>query len=1063
MKPSSRGIVALILAGGLGALLFLSAVLAQAPGGFIEKADSTATRPVWTASQIQAFLPERGKFTFPPPYNTEGIRLTNDTDCGGTDCVLSVGDSYWRNTNNHRDSDTMLIFLGLRGVGPTLFSYTKSTGQVQPLGPLFDAASPLAQHTGEGWYFSATQPTKLYVAGALSPKLLRYDALTKTFDTVFDATTQFGEDKYISQTHSSDDDKVHSATLTDLSSHAKLGCLAYREGARQFSYYAALNDFGECQIDKSGRWLLINEDLDGVPGRDNLIVDLESGAERVLRGEEGAGGRADTGHGYMVAADSGESLPGPVRIWDFDERLLAGPVVYHTPGGAEHITHSNAQPGVPPSRQYACAANATTAVAPRANEIVCFRLDGSPDVLVVTQSMTDLTVRGGGDRDPNQPMGNLDVTGRYFIWVSNMGGNRADAFMVEVPAHLLTGTRADATTPTDPSAVAAPGSSLNRDPASPLAANAASLPNPLSPLAVTAAPPAGTVDTLALFNPSQGLVSLIASSQDLPPVSAYTTYAATAPVQGQWVMGDWDGNGIQTPAVYGDNGAFYYTNDVGQTANWTGIWFGFLGHPPVAGRFDAAIGHDCLGVVDSAPWPGYGTAFAVYFTCALTSGANPAKVVQWLGAPLPDSAGFSGLHQFAAGDFDGGGVDSLAVRRGPYVAWTNVSPMTLSAPFNLAQYVGAPAAGYGNVVAGDWDGNALDSFGLFYPDGRFYRRDDLEWNSGLYTLQRVGQPIGTPVTASAYSPGGIAALFPGDAGIETHPDVVLVERFEEATLANVFSRWTDIRNGSTMSLSSDVPPASLGTRSLDIPWTGGGVSDGGHLYKRLTPGVDDTLYVRYYIKYPPTGYRHDGIWMGGYNPPLAWPNPQAGLKPAGNDRFAAAAEQSDDTSRLDHYDYWMDMHRAVDGNYWGNTLLNNPSVRINAGQWTCVEQMVRLNNPVTAWNGEHAIWIDGVKVSHLGQGFPNGQWSGGNFTQNPIGSPFEGFRWRNDPNLKLNYVWLQTYAPDSPAGFKSSMKFDHVVVAKSYIGCLTPGTPDTIAPAGYFAAVQVRTGGWPGP
>ena len=32
--------------------------------------------------------------------------------------------------------------------------------------------------------------------------------------------------------------------------------------------------------------------------------------------------------------------------------------------------------------------------------------------------------------------------------------------------------------------------------------------------------------------------------------------------------------------------------------------------------------------------------------------------------------------------------------------------------------------------------------------------------------------------------------------------------------------------------------------------------------------------------------------MGGNNPPLAWPNPQAGVKPAGNDRFIAAAEQN---------------------------------------------------------------------------------------------------------------------------------------------------------------------------
>jgi hypothetical protein len=191
--------------------------------------------------------------------------------------------------------------------------------------------------------------------------------------------------------------------------------------------------------------------------------------------------------------------------------------------------------------------------------------------------------------------------------------------------------------------------------------------------------------------------------------------------------------------------------------------------------------------------------------------------------------------------------------------------------------------------------------------------------------------------------------------------------------------------------------------------------------------------------------------MGGYNPPLAWPNPQAGVKPTGTDRFSAAAEQNSQTSLFDHYDYWMNMRRSADGNYWGNVLLNNSSVGTKAGQWTCVEQMVKLNNPTTASNGEHAIWLDGAKVSHLGQGFPNGTWSGGIFTQEPGGTPFEGFRWRSDINLNLNWIWLQNYSPYDPAGFSGNMKFAHVVVAKSYIGCLAgssaPAPSDTIAPS----------------
>jgi hypothetical protein len=349
----------------------------------------------------------------------------------------------------------------------------------------------------------------------------------------------------------------------------------------------------------------------------------------------------------------------------------------------------------------------------------------------------------------------------------------------------------------------------------------------------------------------------------------------------------------------------------------------------------------------------------------------------------------------------------------------------------------------------------------------------ISWNTttasnGTHTLTaRARDAAGNLRTSSSVTvsvsnaPSGvgtpIAVAYPGDVGIETHPDVVMVERFEDS-IGGVFGRWTDIRNGAGMSLVGDVPGGSSGTRSLNIPWIGGGVSTGGHLYKQLTTGIDDVLYVRYYIKYPTSGqYQHTGIWMGGYNPSLAWPNPQAGTKPAGSDRFIAAAEQNTLTNRFDHYNYWMNMRPSSDGMFWGNHLLNNEGVQAKTGQWMCVEQMVKLNNPVSASNGEHAIWMDDVKVSHLGQGFPNGTWSGGIFTQTATGTPFEGFRWRSDSNLKLNWIWLQNYASADPAGFTANMLFDHVVVARRRIGCLTSAAPPAPSPDSTLPSVSVTT------
>jgi hypothetical protein len=132
----------------------------------------------------------------------------------------------------------------------------------------------------------------------------------------------------------------------------------------------------------------------------------------------------------------------------------------------------------------------------------------------------------------------------------------------------------------------------------------------------------------------------------------------------------------------------------------------------------------------------------------------------------------------------------------------------------------------------------------------------------------------------------------------------------------------------------------------------------------------------------------------------------------------------------------MGMHPDGRGDYWGNFLLNNPSIQAPRDQWVCVEHMVKLNNPVWAYNGEHAMWLNGTQISYLRQGSPTGTWVGGIFTQGLGSTPFEGFRWRSTTSLNINWIWLQNYSPDDPAGVSSSIKYDHVVVAREYIGCL---------------------------
>ena len=430
------------------------------PGGFMESAETTTARGIPTPQQIQTFMSNRGVFTFPAPWNTRGIRITNASDCGGNDCVDYIGYSYWRNMSNSAGSNIMYIFVGLDrsrgGAGPTLFKLDKDTDQLTEVGPLFPPSSPYSWDTGEGWYFSYSMPNQIYIVNGT--KLLRYDVLSHQFQTVFDISSAYPND-VIFQASSSNDDLVHAATLEN-GNYTPLGCVVYNAGTGQFKFFAKTGAFDECQIDKSGRFLVIKEKTQytcQTCDEDNVIEDLQTGAETILLDQDGAGGHSDLGYDRMVAADNWNSEPNAWRVWDLTQNPLSGGLVTHDLDWnvfePAHVSFENARPGIAVARQFACGSAANRVVAPHSNEITCFMLDGSvppqsEQVLVVAPVMTNLDASGGGNSDyAKEPKGNIDPTGHYFIWTSNLGGNRLDAFIVKVPSQLLPYPEPDVTPP----------------------------------------------------------------------------------------------------------------------------------------------------------------------------------------------------------------------------------------------------------------------------------------------------------------------------------------------------------------------------------------------------------------------------------------------------------------------------------------------------------------------------------------------------------------------------------------------------------------------------------------
>jgi hypothetical protein len=318
---------------------------------------------------------------------------------------------------------------------------------------------------------------------------------------------------------------------------------------------------------------------------------------------------------------------------------------------------------------------------------------------------------------------------------------------------------------------------------------------------------------------------------------------------------------------------------------------------------------------------------------------------------------------------------------------------------------------------------------------------------------------------------GLAAKYPGDVGIEKDPDVVFAEDFE-GTVDEICSKWEDVRGKEIMSKSDEVPPGSSGKQSLLLTRVAGGTNgykDGGNFYRRLKNDKGgygyDQLYFRFYMKFNKehAPIHHYGGGFCGFNPPTPWGQGGAGERPKGNERWTTQVEPGD-FKTWTFYTYWQNMGGSPPrGQTWGNVFESDvPPRPVEKEKWICLEVMVKMND-IGDTNGEQAYWLEGklnrkgdMITSYQGKGFPSvGTWTHDRFHPGlttpgvawnyqlgksapiPGGKPFPGFAWRSVPELNANAIWLYRYM-DPPEPGTSKCWWDHVVVAKKYIGPLTP-------------------------
>ena len=172
----------------------------------------------------------------------------------------------------------------------------------------------------------------------------------------------------------------------------------------------------------------------------------------------------------------------------------------------------------------------------------------------------------------------------------------------------------------------------------------------------------------------------------------------------------------------------------------------------------------------------------------------------------------------------------------------------------------------------------------------------------------------TPKQAAATS--GLAAYYPGDAGIATDPAVLFADTFESGDM----KKW-DQQRGRVV-VAEEKP--NSGRWSVQMPMERG-QNHGGDAIKWFMPGAD-AVYARFYVKFSlHYQYNHHFVWLGANQRTNKWSAfGKAGLKPDGT-YYSTGMEpwfawgRNPPPGEINLYTYYLGMEPDRKMNkYWGN-------------------------------------------------------------------------------------------------------------------------------------------------
>lgn len=225
-------------------------------------------------------------------------------------------------------------------------------------------------------------------------------------------------------------------------------------------------------------------------------------------------------------------------------------------------------------------------------------------------------------------------------------------------------------------------------------------------------------DTAGVFRPSNGLIYLKNTN-----TMGYADLAINYGLGGDApIVGDWDGDGIDTIGVYRGN-TFYLRNE--NTVGIANTWFAFgnQGDQPVAGDWNGD-GVDTIGVYRSSN---------ITFYLRDTNTAGPPDHVFQLGLP-GDIA--------IAGDWTQQGFDTVGVfRPSNGVIFLKNTHQTGYADIAINYGIGGD-----KPIAGDWNNDGIDTIGVLRGNVFYLRNSNTVGNADLWFA--LGIPGDLPIAGN---------------------------------------------------------------------------------------------------------------------------------------------------------------------------------------------------------------------------------------------------------------------------------------------------------------------------